>query len=91
MQHSMGDRGLRVLGRTLPLHSPSRHYYAYRNTVLMSAMAQVPPSWKLYFWSKLTVRFLIYVVLAPQRCKRCSLIARGLRDGLLGRHGPIPS
>jgi rhamnosyltransferase len=89
MQHSMGDSGIRVLGRTIPLHSPLRHYYVYRNTVLMCGMAQVPFSWKLHFSLRLIARFFIYLFLAPQRRDRCRLIWRGLRDGLQGRHGRI--
>ncbi|MFI4940069.1 MAG: glycosyltransferase family 2 protein [Burkholderiales bacterium] len=89
MQHSLGDSGIRVLGRTLPLHSPLRHYYAYRNTVLMCRMAQVPFSWKLHFSLRLIVRFFIYLILAPRRRERCRMIRLGLQDGWQGRHGRL--
>lgn len=89
MQHNLGDCGIRVLGRTLPLHSPLRHYYVYRNTVLMCSMAQVPFSWKLHFSLRLIIRFFIYLIFAPQRRERCRLIWHGVLDGFQGRHGRI--
>jgi rhamnosyltransferase len=91
MQHSLGDSGIRVLGRILPLHSPLRHYYVYRNTVLMCRMVQIPFSWKLHFSLRLIVRFFIYLLLAPRRRERCRLIWQGLHDGWRGRHGRIAS
>jgi rhamnosyltransferase len=91
MQHNLGDGGLRVLGRTLPLHGPLRHYYTYRNTVLMCGMAHVPRSWKWHFSLRLVARFCIYLALAPQRGARCRMIWRGLRDGLQGRQGRLAS
>jgi rhamnosyltransferase len=87
MQHSLGDSGIKVLGRILPLHSPLRHYYVYRNMVLMCRMATIPMSWKVYFSLRLSVRFLIFAMMAPHRIERCRKIWRGLRDGFSGRYG----
>ena len=89
MQHSLGDSGVKVFGRILPLHSPLRHYYVYRNTVLMCKMAKIPMSWKIYFSLRLTIRFLIYMGLAPLRRERCRMIMRGMRDGFSGCRGRI--
>ena len=89
MQHSLGDSGVKVFGRILPLHSPLRHYYVYRNMVLMCRMTKIPMSWKFYFSLRLTVRFLIYIALAPHRRERCRMIWQGMRDGFSGRSGRI--
>ena len=89
MQHSLGDSGIHILGRVLPLHNPLRHYYVYRNTVLMCRMRQIPFSWKLHFSIRLLVRFVIYMVLAPRRLERARLILKGLFDGICGRSGRI--
>lgn len=89
MLHSLGDSAVRVLWRTLPLHGPLRHYYVYRNTVLMCRMPQIPLSWKLHYSLRLVVRFAVYMLLAPRRIERLRLIARGLRDGWGGRGGRI--
>jgi len=89
MDHSLGDSGVRVLWRTIPLHSPLRHYYVYRNTVLMCRMPQVPASWKWHFSLRLVARFAIYMLLAPRRGERLRLIRRGLCDGFQGRGGRL--
>ncbi|HXA48161.1 MAG TPA: glycosyltransferase family 2 protein [Burkholderiaceae bacterium] len=89
MQHNLGDSGVPVLGRAVSLHSPLRHYYMYRNTVLMCKMKQIPLVWKPYVLSRLVLRFCIYMILAPQRRERCKMILRGVYDGLRGRSGPI--
>lgn len=89
MTHSLGDSGIRIFKWKIPLHSPLRHYYAYRNTILLCKRRTVPLSWKLHFSARLVVRFVIYMVLSPYRLKRCSYIFRGLMDGLGDRSGPV--
>ena len=89
MLHSLGDSGIRVMRWKVPLHSPLRHYYAYRNAVLLCKRKVVPFSWKFHFSVRLIVRFAIYVVLAPHRIERCRYIFRGLHDGMLNRSGHI--
>lgn len=89
MRHSLGDSGIRVMGWRVPLHSPLRHYYAYRNAVLLCKREVVPFSWKFHFSVRLAIRFAIYLVLAPRRLERCRYIFRGLHDGILNRSGHI--
>lgn len=89
MLHNLGDSGIRVLGWKVPLHSPLRHYYAYRNAVLLCKRKVVPFSWKFHFSVRLVIRFAIYVVLAPRRLERCRYIFRGVHDGMLNRSGHI--
>jgi rhamnosyltransferase len=90
MMHNLGIGVLHVMGRTMPLHGPLRHYYVYRNALLLCRRKEVPFSWKLSFLAKLLVRFLIYVMWAPERRRRCHYIVRGLLDGIAKRTGPIP-
>lgn len=89
MTHSLGDSGIRLFKWKIPLHSPLRHYYAYRNTILLCKRRTVPFSWKLHFSIRLVARFVIYMVLSPHRLKRCRYILRGLMDGLADRAGPM--
>jgi len=55
----------------------------------MCKMAKIPMSWKFYFSLRLTIRFLIYMGLAPLRRERCRMIMRGMRDGFTGCRGRI--
>lgn len=89
MTHSLGDSGIHLLRWVIPLHSPLRHYYAYRNALLLCRRATVPWSWKLHFSSRLAIRFAVYMVLAPHRLQRCRYILRGVADGLANRSGSI--
>ena len=89
MTHSLGDSGIRILKWKVPLHSPLRHYYAYRNAMLLCKRSTVPFSWKLHFSARLVVRFAIYMVLSPHRLARCRYIFRGVADGIGNRSGPI--
>ena len=89
MRHSLGDSGIRILKRKIPLHSPMRHYYAYRNNVLLCKRDTVPLSWKLHGFVRLGVRFAIYMMLSPHRLQRCRYIFRGVVDGLRNRSGRI--
>jgi rhamnosyltransferase len=90
MLHNLGIGVLRVMGRSMPLHHPLRHYYVYRNALLLCGRKEVPFSWKLSFLARLAVRFLVYLLWAPERRQRCHYIFRGLVDGMAGRGGPIP-
>lgn len=89
MLHSLGDSGIRIMGWKVPLHSPLRHYYVYRNAVLLCKRTVVPFSWKFHFSIRLIIRFAIYMVLAPRRLERCRYIFRGLLDGMRNRSGQI--
>lgn len=89
MLHSLGDAGLAVLHWRLPLHSPRRNYYSFRNTVSLCKKDGVPLSWKVDTAARLGARVPILLALAPERATRLRLIVRGVVDGLLGRGGPL--
>ncbi|AMO98700.1 rhamnosyltransferase family protein [Collimonas arenae] len=92
LNHRLGDSVVRVwvgYWREVPLNSPIRNYYMFRNTVLM--MRFTPMSW---VWRRSHLfRLLQYVVfssiaVAP-RWKRIGLMAKGVWHGLQGRSGPL--
>jgi len=45
MQHSLGDAPMNFFGRQIPLHSPLRHYYFFRNAVLFYKELLAPLNW----------------------------------------------
>ena len=89
MEHSLGDRPLRFLGRQFPLHSPLRHYYMVRNGVWMCRQPWVPGNWKLVEGSRLVLRVGCYALLARPRAKHIAMMLRGLWHGLVGRMGRL--
>lgn len=88
MAHDLGDAPIRVLGRALPSHSALRHYYHFRNAVWLYVHSRVPIRWKLVDAYRLVLRFGFYSCFARPRLDHVLGMARGIRDGVLGRLGP---
>lgn len=92
LRHELGDDPRPVPGRDRTVHvqSVGRNYYMTRNTLLLVRSPLLPTAWRWgYLWwiTKYTVYYVLAV--APRR-RRVPLLLRGLRDGALGRSGPMP-
>jgi len=75
MDHQLGD-GLFHLGfgtkKKLPIHSPLRLYYIFRNSILLYRRAYAPDDWKVND----------LVRLCHPRKEYIKMMARGIRDGI---------
>lgn len=83
--HSLGDKVSTVWwGRTRHIshHSPLRHYYMFRNTVLLNKLPYVPVYWKIFHLRRLIQIFLYFMVFAPEKTMRLKMIVKGLFDGI---------
>ena len=89
MRHELGDTPIKVFGRAYPMHSPIRHYYAFRNAVVLFGRGYIPIGWKLSEMIKLPVRLVIYALFIPDGMTHVRMSLRGVRDGLCGRLGPL--
>jgi rhamnosyltransferase len=94
LHHALGDSAQRVwLGRWrhVFVHSPTRDYYIFRNTVLLVRHTPMPLWWKLHFLFRLC-QFLVYfsVGVAP-RLRRLKCMAVGVVHGLSGKTGRMPA
>lgn len=92
MCHQLGEKRLRVWfgrWRFVPVHSPVRHYYMFRNSVLLYSRPHIPLSWILADLSSLLGIALFGIICMPLRTIRFMYILRGLRDGLRGRAGRL--
>lgn len=90
LEHTLGDRVVRVLGREIPLHAPWRHYYQSRNFVLMLRSNRAPLSVKLTMAWRQLKRFVVFSTLIPGRASYFRMWMLGLWHGLLGRTGTFP-
>ena len=90
MQHHIGGKPLRVLGRNMAVHDPVRGYYQMRNSLLLLRSADVPKGWALRQSLRFFLRGLALGLLAPPRRARLGLMARGLWHGWLGQSGKLP-
>lgn len=73
--------------RVFPAHSPIRHYYKLRNTLLLARRPHVPLAWLLGTFSELLPTLAAALFLLPDRGKRSLLILRATYDGLRNRSG----
>lgn len=92
MEHHLGDSVVRVwLGRwrEVPLHSPVRNYYIFRNAVLMLRSVPMPWIWRLTHVYRL-LQYIVFSALAVRpRWQRIGLMVKGVWHGLTGRTGPL--
>jgi rhamnosyltransferase len=93
MEHRLGNaRVIRVLGRQVLLtrHRPFRDYYITRNRMLLLRRYwRSEPSWCLGAARRLMTAVVLTVSLDEDRRTKAAAIAAGIRDGILGRSGPL--
>lgn len=93
MEHSLGTATMRFWfghWRTVPMHSPERHYYVVRNGVLLLRTLHRPPHWLQNGIVRLFYVMGVFLAFAPHRRRRMRLMLRGLWHGLRGVTGPMP-
>jgi rhamnosyltransferase len=92
MEHGLGTETFHFwLGRlrSAPLHSPERHYYVFRNSLMLLRMPHASGRWIRNDIVRLIFMAIVFPVFAPDRWHRIRLMARGIRDGLRGVTGPL--
>jgi len=87
MRHSLGNRPLEFLGRKIPLHSPLRHYYHFRNAVLLYKEPWVRWNWKLVDGWRLCLKYVFYSLFARPRMAHWGMMTLGVWHGLRGKTG----
>ena len=85
MKHSLGEHPLEFFGRKIPLHSPLRHYYHFRNAILLYREAWLPLNWKLVDGWRLLLKYGFYILFAKPRLEHFSMMSRGVLHGLRGQ------
>lgn len=91
MEHSLGDNPVRFLNRSIPIHSPLRHYYHFRNAVLLYRSPWLPMNWKIVDGSRLLLRYGFYTLFAKPRLTHWKMMTLGLLHGLINRSGKFKS
>lgn len=83
-RHSMGEDSLRFWffgWRIWPRRSPMRHYYLFRNAVILMKRDYVPAVWKVWARLKLFVTLLLHGIFDPQREQQIRHMVKGIRNG----------
>lgn len=87
MQHSLGDEPVSFFGKSIPVHSPLRHYYHFRNAVLLYKEPWVPLNWKLVDGWRLCLKYVFYSLFAKPRLSHWRMMTLGVWCGLVGKAG----
>ena len=88
--HKLGDGKKRILFFVdVGIPSPIRHYYAFRNTILLFRRPYVPNTWKIISFIKIMFKLIIYPFFLDNGVKRLRFMVMGIKDGLLCRDGVI--
>ena len=88
MEHTLGEEPINVFGKKLPVHSPLRHYYFFRNCIALLRRDYIPIAFKLRELCFLPVRFLVYSIFTSDKKSHISKMCQGVVDGLLSKTGP---
>lgn len=90
--HRLGDHVIRIWfgrWREVSVHAPWRHYFAFRNTLLMLRTTPMPFAWRLTHFLRLLQFLIFFAFVMPPRLQRLRFMALGVLDGLRGRGGPL--
>lgn len=90
LAHKLGDGKKKILGFLhVGVPSPIRHYYQVRNTLLLFRRDYVSTYWKYSGLVKILFKLFVYPFTLDKGSERFKYIAKGIKDGILGRSGKI--
>lgn len=87
MAHTIGDEKIKILGRSISVHTPIRDYYLIRNSVLLAKRKNLNPWWRKHLLIRSFLFFVIFSVFLNERKKRLYLMICGFRDGACNHAG----
>ncbi len=89
MQHTIGDPPLklRFINKKIPLHSPLRHYYHFRNAILIYKRPYIITKWIVNDSIRLAIKYFVYSFFAPKAKAHFTMINKGILHGVIGISG----
>lgn len=87
MAHDLGDAIATIWllkWREVPIHAPFRHYYLFRNAILLYRRRYIALGWKVNDFYRLILKFGFYAIVTAPRLHRLFMMTRGLLDGVKG-------
>lgn len=85
--HRLGLRHTNVMGLSIGTPQAHRHYYAFRNFLLLVRRPYVPVSWKLKYALINLGKLVLYPLFMAEGGARLAAMLAGIRDGVRGRSG----
>jgi rhamnosyltransferase len=89
MEHDLGDSPIKFMGMFIPVHSPLRHYYLFRNAVWLYRQDYLPLQWRIGDAWRLFLKYGFYSLYAKPRMEHLKMMSKGIWHGLTGRVGQL--
>lgn len=88
IMHMLGRGHKNFLFFKIGVPDPIRHYYQYRNSIILSRLNYVPVKWKL---SRFIIHIfkLVFFLFYDQRLIRLKYAIKGIKDGLFNKTGKL--
>lgn len=89
MDHSIGEEFLNVMGRKLPMHTPLRLQYQFRNQIWLIKQPWVGWRWRIIDSIRCIKLIIVYIFFAPKKLSNLKAIAKGIFQGIISKMGKI--
>jgi rhamnosyltransferase len=91
MLHRLGDPPLTLFGGRMqvPVRSPLRHYYHFRNAIALYRRNYIPWRWSLNDAWRLVLKFVVYSIFTNERARHFKMMLLGIFHGMTGKLGPL--
>ena len=89
MLHSLGDNPVNFLGENITLRGSLRHYYMFRNAILLYKEPWIPLNYKMVDGWRLVMKYILYSLLARPRLAHWKMMTLGMWHGMIGRAGEL--
>lgn len=81
LSHSLGQMEVQFLRKRIPLHSPNRMFYRFRNYFLLLPRGYVPCMWKLRYPFSNLIRLFLCLCLFSNKKAYWSFALKGVKEG----------
>jgi rhamnosyltransferase len=89
LPHMLGEGHKDFIFFKLGVPSPIRHYYQYRNAILLNKFKYVPLEWKIKRMFIHSLKIIFFLFFYNKKFQRIKYAFKGIKDGLLGKSGKI--
>ncbi len=89
MVHQLGDKPIYFLGRYVPVHSPLRHYYHFRNAIWLYQQSWLNREWKVVDFLRLLRKLVFYSIFAKPQTEHLRMMIKGMYHGYIQNMGRI--
>lgn len=89
MEHSVGDKVVKIGGRHIYQHNPLRQYYIMRNRFVLYRRSYSPAAWVLQDFLRMLFKLIIFSVWFAPRGQNARMMLLGMWDGLRGKLGRL--